>query len=404
MVNQGTWLLRVARRTVGRVVDTALRFTFLGLFVLYRIIAFAYDRGREKKHAGVLRLLEADSTERWEERTAREADCVLGYAEFAHTGFHPDYEDDQGAALRLAGKGKPADMDEWDRDVWRMFNLDDPATRRRYQEQVPLGRVLQRTRHCIYCSTPLVRGETADLRLVERDFVWQYQTKECPFCGWWCVTYKLEQRLFAWDEEDYFHAYAVMRRFDPLALDTPLSLARDFLSRNPHKLARFDPFRFESLMADCLRDYFGDGEIRKIGGRNDRGIDIKVIFAGGQTLLVQVKRHSDFLRREGVDVVRALHGVMLREGVPRGMVISTAHDYTQEARAEVEQTSQNLQGYSMDLLAYDDVVSLLGEPSQPRRSPWEAQGIRIDQPPSDWQGGEDWIDRSVLPAPIQYLY
>lgn len=336
---------------------------------------------------------------------AVELDYVLGYSGYAQTGFHPDFSDSQGAAFRLAREGAPPANEPFDTEVWNKLNFDDPAARNRYLQQVPMGRVLNRTRHCIYCGASLVRRQTDDFRMKEREYVWRYETKDCLLCGWWCVSYRLEERSFSWDELDYFHAYAVMRAFDPLALDIPLSLARDFLARNPHKLARFDPFRFEDLMADCLRDYFGDSQIFKIGGHNDRGIDIKVVHAGGQTMLVQVKRHSDFSQREGVDVVRYLHGVMLREGVPRGMVITTAREYTQEAQAEVSQTSCNLRGYSMELLSYSDVVSLLGEPLPPRSSPWEAHGIRIDRPPSSsWQGGEDWIDRSVLPASIKGLY
>lgn len=385
-------------------VESGLHFALLGLYFFYRAAVFFYDQGRVWKNAGVLRVVETDGAERVAEEIVVEADYVLGYAEHAHTGFHPDFDETQGAAFRLAREGEPQSSDFFDSDVWRAFNLDDPAIRNRYLQQVPLGRILNRARHCIYCSTPLVRGQTDDLRLKDRGYVWCYETKECSLCGWWCVTYKLEERFFSWDNQDYFHAYAVMRRFDPLALDTPLSLARDFLAKNPHKLARFDPFRFEDLMTDCLRDYFGDGEAFKIGGRNDRGIDIKVVRAGGQTTLVQVKRHSDFSKPEGVEVVRDLHGVMLREGIPCGMVITTAHKYTREAQAEVSQASRSLQGYSMELLSYTDVVSLLGEPSVPRRSQWEGQGIRIDRPPAGWKGGEDWIDRAVLPASVRHLY
>lgn len=381
-------------------------------YFAYRAVTFAYDRGRERRRAGVLWVVEEDNGQPGATGATTEPDFVLGYAEHAYTGFYPDFNETQGAAFRLAREGGPDPTDDRDVDAWRKFNLDDPTIRNRFLQQVTLGRVLSRTQHCIYCGTVLRRGKTDDLRLRARRFVWRYETKECSSCGWWCVSCRLEERFFSWDELDYFHTYAVMRRFDPLALDTPLSLARGFLSRNPHKLARFDPFRFESLMVECLRDYFGDGEVLKIGGRNDRGIDIKVVHAGGQTLLVQVKRRSDFSRREGVKAVRSLHGVMLRAGVPRGMVITTARDYTPEAKREVREAGENLEGYSMELLSYSDVVDLLGEPTAAQRSPWQAQGIRIDRPLDDWQGNEEWIwrrsetwiDRSVLSPPVRQLY
>lgn len=397
-------LVSIPWRLVRRVVDLWFAIVGIALYLSYRGIAFTYDRGRERRRAGVLWVAAEDDGRSEPPEPGGELDFVLGYMEHAHTGFHPDFEETQGAAFRLVREGGP-DPDYYpDVDAWRKYDLDDPAMRARFLQQVPLGRVLSRTRHCIYCGTLLRRGQTDDLRLRDRGFVWRYETKECTSCGWWCVSYRLEERFFAWDELDYFHAYAVMRRFDPLALDTPLSLARGYLARNPHKLARFDPFHFEALMVDCLRDYFGDGEVHRIGGHNDRGIDIKVVEAGEQTLLVQVKRRGDFSRREGVEAVRSLHGVMLREGVPRGMLITTARAYTREAKREVKDAQESVQGYSMELMSYRDVVDLLGEPPAVGRSPWRAQGIRLDQPPEGWRGGEQWIDRSVLPPTVRQLY
>jgi hypothetical protein len=369
---------------------------------LVQIVIRVHDR-REEKRAGVLWVV-AEANGEPAPSPAGDPDLVLGYAEHASTVFYPDFEETQGAAHRLVREGPPDLNDSRDVHVWDTFNLGDPAVRDRFRRGVTLGRILARTQECIYCGSFLRRAETADLRWWAKWFGWRYETKECTSCGWWCVSFRRVEGFVSFDELDYWHTYAVMRRFDPLALDTPLSLARGYLSRNPHKLARFDPFHFEALMADCLRDYFGDGEIIKIGGRNDRGIDIKVVRAGGQKLLVQVKRRSDFSRREGVEAVRTLHGVMLREGVPRGMVITTARSYTSEAKREVKQASRNLQGYSMDLLSYDDVVDLLGEPVGARRLPWEGQGIRTDRPMADLYGCEEWIERSILPPPIRQLY
>jgi hypothetical protein len=47
----------------------------------------------------------------------------------------------------------------------------------------------------------------------------------------------------------------------------------------------------------------GDCEVVHLGGRKDGGIDIKAVRGDGRTTLIQVKRRSDFGRREGVQVI-----------------------------------------------------------------------------------------------------
>lgn len=432
MAKLETRLSKVRDLAIEWLLIAPLAAVFVVAFFVYKATAPVYDWYRVRRKAGVLDLIETnqvpDATldvdvaarsslaasvigEQDGSVVADEGSCAFGYTEFAHTAFLPGSEDDEWTAFYLAREpGRPAldrdpPFERSDRDIWDGYGLNDPALHRRYREEVRLGRVLTKTEHCLYCGTGLIMGKTAELRMYNRSHVWQYRTAECPRCGWWCVTYKFEERLFAWDADEYFHAYAVMRRFDPLALSTPLSLARDYLNRNPHKLARFDPYRFEDLMADCLEDYFGDGEIVKLGGRRDRGIDIKAVRAGGKTVLIQVKRRSDFAKREGVKAIRDLHGVMLREGVPRGMVVTTAHDFTAEAKAEVAQAGRHLRHYSMDLLPLADVLSLLGRAEAPRRFPWEAHGIQLDRAEPEWEGSEDdWVERAVLPHGVEHLY
>lgn len=96
---------------------------------------------------------------------------------------------------------------------------------------------------------------------------------------------------------------------------------------------------------------------------------------------------------------------MLRERIPSGMIISTAHDFSPAAREEVAQARRGLHHYSMELLPLADVVALLGAPAPPVERPWERNGIRLDQNVPGWpQGGQAWIDRSALPDGLSGLY
>lgn len=408
---------------------------FFAAFFTYRAIAPVHDWYRRRRRAGVLFLVEPGPAEGCTPDIGAASRSPLasgpaeaaagspalgddgyafGYTEVDHAVFRDYADDDEAAAYWLARlPERPSFCDDepgaFESNPWKDFELDDPANYRRYREGVSLGRLLTKTEHCLYCGATLLRRKTDDLKMHDRSLAWRYHTAECLRCGWWCVTYRLAETALMGllrDSESYFHAYAVMRRFDPLALDTPLSVARDYLSRNPHKLARFDPYRFEDLVTDCLRDHFGDGEVIKLGGRKDRGIDIKAMRAGGKTVLVQVKRRSDFAKREGVRTIRHLHGVMLREGVPSGMVVTTAHDFTADAKADVAQAESRLRHYSMDLLPLADLLDLLGRARTPQRSPWEGHGIHVNRAEPDWQqrSKHRWIERAVLPQEIEHVF
>lgn len=80
--------------------------------------------------------------------------------------------------------------------------------------------------------------------------------------------------------------------------EQPAEPGRLFLSRHPHHVAHVDPFAFEALMSECLRDRFGQyAEVIKVGGRKDRGIDILVLRKNAEKILVQVKRRIEFIWR-----------------------------------------------------------------------------------------------------------
>jgi hypothetical protein len=215
----------------------------------------------------------------------------------------------------------------------------------------------------------------------------------CRACGWWCIA--LEKVFYGphGQHDEWAYAYSILRQYDVSETDVPLREAREYLRRHPDSLARFDPFRFEDLIAGCLRDYFGDGEIVKVGGRQDGGVDVKAFRTSRECTLIQIKRRADFAKSESVRTVRELHGVMLREGVPRGMIITTARRFSRQAEQERSATRKRLKHYSMDFFTLRDVVDLLHLPAHSAQSPWE------DLAPADgWEADPVWIERSALPA------
>lgn len=325
----------------------------------------------------------------------------FGYADVAFTVA--DYPtsmmgDSEYDAISLATSDDPIAAKE--SSLWATYRLDDPERYHFFRNYIPWGDVLTgaayRKNGCVYCGQAMAYTNTGHERIEDTSWLYSYRKAICGNCGWWVVTC-LEESLGIYGvAEEATHAYAVLKQFDPTALHTPLNLARDYLARNHHQLTRYDPYRFEELMADCLRDYFGDAEIVKLGGRHDGGIDIKAVRTNGQTVLIQTKCHADFAKKESVRAVRELHGVMLSEGVPHGMIITTARDFSQAARAESEKASRRLKGYSMELISLEGVVDLLGAPRGHSREPWKELGIQTEGR-ATWEGTEDWVERSALP-------
>jgi hypothetical protein len=251
---------------------------------------------------------------------------------------------------------------------------------------------------CIWCSAAIALERSTYARIADAtDWKWQYVAARCPECGWWALRYEEAPGLE--DIDSYFnYAYGILREFDPFALDAPMSAAREFLARHPKHLARFDPYRFEDLMLACLRDAHPDAEIVKLGGRRDGGIDLKLALTDTGPVLIQLKlRTRDFTSPEGVDVVRSLHGVMLREQIFRGMIISTAPRFTADAHKEAQAVERHLEGYSMDLLPLADVIDLLQlKREPPTLLPWSDFGMSLDREAPGWPSPLLWIHREAV--------
>lgn len=68
--------------------------------------------------------------------------------------------------------------------------------------------------------------------------------------------------------------------------------------------------------------------------------------------------------------MRSLNGVLFRDNSAKGMVITTARDFTSAAKAEAAVKTQTAEMYEMILLAFDDVVSMLRIPTAIPYQPW----------------------------------
>lgn len=88
---------------------------------------------------------------------------------------------------------------------------------------------------------------------------------------------------------------------------------------------------------------------------------------------------------------------MLREGVPSGMIVSTAKEFSRDAYTEVEAVGRRLEGYSMEFLSLADIVELLRlQSTKSRAHPWRDFGVSFDIESPEWEVSLDWVSDAAF--------
>lgn len=249
----------------------------------------------------------------------------------------------------------------------------------------------ERTKQCVMCGHKLQKQELEpsksfrqylealnqyeDTRWSGADIMYKWRqgsswVRICRNCGWWSLTESTFQ--FEWYSTNIFITQGSIRRFNVSNLDVPIGILRDFLAANPSAMESVDPFVFERLIAECLRVEFGPCEVFHVGSRGgagDGGIDI-ILFREHDEWLVQVKRRKG-RRKEGVEAVRQLNGVLLREGQAKGMLISTAIGYTPKAIEETKVRTKTPVPYQVELISRGGIERMLTNPGHESFRGWE---------------------------------
>lgn len=194
-------------------------------------------------------------------------------------------------------------------------------------------------------------------------------TYRCGKCGWWKAQQTRDTGMFG----NYFipSIHGIAQSYTPSDIDVPISALQEFLAKKPNYLSEINPTVFEKVMADCFRLNYAPCEVIHLGGTGDGGIDLKLVLDDKTRYLIQVKRRSDLSSTEGVRVVRELNGVLFREGCAKGMVVTTANKYSQAAHKETNIKTPTDESYEIQLIAFNDVVSMLNIQSTTPYEPWK---------------------------------
>lgn len=129
---------------------------------------------------------------------------------------------------------------------------------------------------------------------------------------------------------------------------------------DPSLLDHVDPRRLEHLVGSVYRQLGFDVEVTR--STRDGGRDLIVLQDGDTHAIVEIKRHK---RKVGVELVRQLLGVQIRDGVQHAVLIAT-NGFTTGARREASSDGARALGFDMDLRSALDVlkaVDVLTEPA-----------------------------------------
>lgn len=225
---------------------------------------------------------------------------------------------------------------------------------------------------CIYCNANLYKAKLGEkykgfFTPIEKYLYLYY----CINCGWWLIERLEEEIHFTGNHFIYNKIEGVVKHYNIDSYEVPIIDLRNYLKKHPNDIALVNPYRFELLMQDCFKDYFGSCEVVHVGRSGDGGIDLKIIQNNKETFLVQVKRRLDITKNEGPLVVRELNGVLFRENIPKGIIVTTAKGFTRSAYKETNVKTPTKRKYVMKLMAFDDVVSMLNLPKLDPYKPWE---------------------------------
>lgn len=226
--------------------------------------------------------------------------------------------------------------------------------------------------NCRYCNTRLNKTELGrkykGFFTVTEKYLDLYY---CINCGWWFLERLEEESHFTGNHFIVNVIEGAVKYYNVDSYDVPIVELRNYLKRHPNDVAYVDPYRFELLMQDCFKDYFGPSEVIHLGKSGDGGIDLKIVKNNKETVLVQVKRRFDITKNEGPKVVRELNGVLFRDNIAKGIVVTTAKSFTKAAMKETNVKTPTKKRYCMKLLAFDDFVAMLNLPRIEPYEPWQ---------------------------------
>lgn len=240
----------------------------------------------------------------------------------------------------------------------------------------PLHSFLETYSQCPFCNFKIIALGNSNFS----DYYYPDSGKEhylwycrnCRFWQWYYLNDEFADETKEWTGEgcppnpEQFAYISKLREFGenlPSACSKELA---QYLRSKPESLNRYNPTKFEKLVADIFKANYENAEVIHVGKPDDGGIDIKLIESNSQQWLIQVKRRENPNCSEGVNTIRNLLGTLILEDEMRGIVVSTADHFTLRAQQATQKSKNN--GFIVELVDRG-VLNKMLEPLLPDR-PW----------------------------------
>lgn len=207
---------------------------------------------------------------------------------------------------------------------------------------------------CPFCAIQMRKVDALSGKCTPSDYV-----VICDVCGFW----------FGRGMSEWYggpkHLRGVVGLLSYMPLDDPAIPTDEllaFLNRESKWLTNVDPFKAEDLVCRLLHDAYG-WEVRHVGGRRDHGIDAYATLAGRRKAIVQIKWRQDPRKAESVSTVRELAGTLVAQGVPSGILVTTRHTLSAQAKEEAHNVERRvllgLGRLAIEWRTYSDILDML---------------------------------------------
>lgn len=216
---------------------------------------------------------------------------------------------------------------------------------------------------CTLCSKRMIFPEGSDVAALA--FV-----RQCPSCGFWmaeCTTaadYQVDhKKLFVGKLMEYSEGTASVPLYD---------LCR-YIKAHPERIFSLNPKSLERLVGEAFRNTGQYTDVIHVGQPADGGVDVVLVNADGQRILVQVKRRAEG-KTEPVSTVRNLLGALVVENSLQGIIVSTADHFSYQAAKVSKKLRSNNLSYTIELKDLAKLREMISDTSVSH--PWEDAILR----------------------------
>lgn len=217
---------------------------------------------------------------------------------------------------------------------------------------------------CPYCHTQL-EAKQGDNRLegdCQRNGIItaiNLNRHVCTNCGWWYIEKSVTENNYISQNITYSTIFyeGIINRFSIEELNIPMETLRIHLNKHPENLHNLNPITFEKLVASIFSDFFYC-HAKHVGRTGDGGIDVYAVISD-KPCLVQVKRRRDPHKAEPVSTVRELMGTLACENEATGYVVTTAGDFSKQAKHTAANPNLRRYGIKLELVSKSELLEML---------------------------------------------